>query len=110
VPEPDGCGQILERNNDAGEAVRFGRVVRWAHLEDHLLLLAQIERLSMASSAQVPNVHLMAVFAAEEKVGLQSSLNHVRGAPLASEQRVESQMPPEIVLKKLRAPVHLPLA
>src|SRR6266487_1733489 len=98
MPEPDGCGKILERNNNAGEAVRLGRVVRWAHLEDHLLLLAQIERLNMASAAQVPNVHLMPVFAAEEKVGLHAVFDHVRRAPFTAEQRVESQVPPIIVM------------
>src|SRR4029450_12124485 len=64
----------------------------------------------MASSAQVPSVYLMAVFATQEQIGLQSAFDHVRCPPLAGEQRVESQMPPEIVLKKLGAAVHLPLA
>src|SRR6266567_8351115 len=109
MPEPDRCGQILERNNDAGEAVRFGWVVRRTHFEDHLLLLAQIERLDMAAAAQVPDVHLMAIFAAEEQVGLKSVFDHIRRAPFACEKRVESKMPPEIILKKLRAAIQFPL-
>ncbi len=52
----------------------------------------------MASSAQIPNVYLMSVFAAEEKVGLHAVFDHVRRAPFTAEQRVESQMPPEIVM------------
>src|SRR5436190_12987539 len=84
--------------------------MRRTHLENHLLLFAQIERLEMASSAQVPNVHLMAVFAAEKQLRLQSTFDHVRRAPLAAQQRVETQMPPEIVMKKLRSAVHFPLA
>ena len=84
--------------------------MRGTHLEDHLLLFAQIQRLDMAAAAQVPDVHLMAIFATEEKVRLKSALDHVRRTPFAGEQRVESQMPPEIILKKLGSPVHLPLA
>src|SRR5205809_8082187 len=84
--------------------------MRRTHLENHLLLFAQIVRLKMASSAQVPNVHLMAVFAAEKQLRLQSTFDHVRRAPLAAQQGVETQMPPEIVMKKLRSTVHFPLA
>src|SRR5436853_7282723 len=64
----------------------------------------------MASPAQVPYMHLMAVFAAQKKVRLQSAFNHVQRAPLAAQQRVETQMPPKIVMKKLRTAVHFPLA
>src|SRR6266699_1660443 len=110
MPEPDRRGQILQRNHDTNKAVGLGRVMRGTHLEDHLLLLAQIERLDMASSPQVPNVHLMAVFAAEKQLRLQSTFDHVRRAPLATQQGVETQMPPEIVMKKLRSTVHFPLA
>src|SRR5437016_13273139 len=84
--------------------------MRRTHLENHLLLFAQIERLKMASSAQVPNVHLMAVFAAENQLRMQATFDHVRRAPLAAQQGVETQMPPVIVMKKLRSTVHFPLA
>ena len=63
----------------------------------------------MATPTQIPNVHLMTVFAAQEQIGLQSVFDHVRGAPFAGQQRVETEMPPEIVLEKLWTPVHLPL-
>ena len=43
----------------------------------------------MASPAQIPDVHLMTIFAAEEQVGLQSVLDHIRRAPLTTEQYVE---------------------
>ncbi len=52
----------------------------------------------------------MAVFAGQKQVRLQSAFNHVRRAPLAAQQRVETQMPPKIVMKKLRTTVHFPLA
>src|SRR5436853_6311842 len=99
MPEPDRRGQILQRNHDTNKAVGLGWVMRGTHLEHHLLLFAQIERLDMASPAQVPYMHLMAVFAAQKKVRLQSAFNHVRRAPLAAQQRVETQMPPKIVVR-----------
>src|SRR5213596_4220088 len=63
----------------------------------------------MPASTQIPDMHLMSIFVAEEEVRLQSVFNHIRRAPFATQQRVESQMPPEIVMQKLWAPTHLPL-
>src|SRR5438132_5203610 len=63
----------------------------------------------MPASTQIPDMHLMSIFAAEEKVRLQSVFDHIRRAPFAAQQRIETQMPPEIVMQKLWAPVHLPL-
>src|SRR5205085_9192965 len=77
---------------------------------DHLLLLAEVQRLEMTTPAQIPDMHLVAVFAAEQQVGLKPILDHVRLPPFAGEQGVETKMPPEIIMEKLRAPVHLPLA
>src|SRR5437899_10592453 len=63
----------------------------------------------MPASTQSPDMHLMSIFAAEEEVRLQSVFDHIRRAPFATQQRVEPQMPPEIVMQKLWAPTHLPL-
>src|SRR5947208_13381728 len=63
----------------------------------------------MPAAAQIPHMHLMSIFAAEEEVRLQSVFDHIRRAPFAAQQGVEPQMPPEIVMQKLRAPIHLPL-
>src|SRR5438552_5218196 len=63
----------------------------------------------MPASTQIPDMHLMSIFAAEEEVRLQSVFDHIRRAPFATQQRVEPQMPPEIVMQKLWAPTHLPL-
>src|SRR4029077_3614198 len=41
--------------------------------------------------------------------GLNSVLNHFRSAPLAADQRVESEVPPKIVVQKLVAAVDFPL-
>src|SRR5437870_13370791 len=63
----------------------------------------------MPASTQIPDMHLMSIFAAEEEVRLQSVFDHIRRAPFATQQRVEPQMPPAIVRQKLWAPTHLPL-
>ena len=52
----------------------------------------------------------MAVFVAQQEVGLQAVFDHVRRAPLAGEHGVETEMPPEVVMEYLRAAIHLPLA
>src|SRR6186997_1895335 len=63
----------------------------------------------MATTAKVPDVHLMPVFTGKQKVGLESAFDHVWRAPLAGQQRVESQMPPKIIMQELWASIHLPL-
>src|SRR5947207_13763892 len=63
----------------------------------------------MPASTQIPDMHLMSIFVAEEEVRLQSVFDHIRRAPFATQQRIEPQMPPEIVMQKLWAPTHLPL-
>src|SRR5207244_12069351 len=95
--------------NAAAEADRLRRVWRGTHLEGRLLFVPYIEGLQMPASTQIPDMHLMSIFAAEEEVRLQSVFDHIRRAPFATQQRVEPQMPPEIVMQKLWAPTHLPL-
>src|SRR6266403_1761861 len=63
----------------------------------------------MPSPAQIPHMHLMPVFTAYQEIGLHTVLDHVRSAPFAAEQRVESEVPPKIVMQKLRAAVDFPL-
>src|SRR6266403_4706908 len=63
----------------------------------------------MPSPAQIPHMHLMPVFTAYQEIGLHTVLDHVRRAPFAAEQRVESQVPPKIVMQKLTATVDFPL-
>src|SRR5947207_209504 len=63
----------------------------------------------MPAATQIPDMHLMSIFAGEEKIRLQSVFDHLRRAPFATQQRIETQMPPEIVMQKLWAPIHLPL-
>ena len=64
----------------------------------------------MPTATQIPDMHLMSLLAAQEKVGLEPAFNHVGRAPFAGQQRVESQMPPKIIMQELRAPIYFPLA
>src|SRR4051812_48589546 len=74
------------------------------------MLLAQIEGLHMAPLLQVPEVQLVAVLTVEEQLGLHPALDHLWRAPLAADQRVVAEMPPEVVVQVLRAAVDLPPA
>src|SRR5262245_33036067 len=55
MPEPNRSTQVFERDDDTGESICPGRVVRGAHLENHLLLRAKVKRLKVAPLAQIPN-------------------------------------------------------
>src|SRR5262249_18800477 len=55
-------------------------------------------------------MHLVAIFTAQKQVWLHSVFDHVRRAPFAAHQRVETEVPPKIILKELWTTVHLPLA
>ena len=84
MPQPNGGGQILQRNDHTDKPVRFGRVVCRTHLENQLLLFAEVECLEMTAPTQIPNVHLMTVLAAEEQIWLEPVFDHVRRSPFAA--------------------------
>src|SRR5512143_2833778 len=63
----------------------------------------------MSSSTQIPYMHLMSVFAAKKQIRLNSVLNHLRRSPFATQQRVKPEVPPKIVMQKLRVTVDFPL-
>jgi len=51
LPKPDRGRQILQRNDYPNESVRLGRVMSRAQFQDHLLLLAEVQRLDMTPPA-----------------------------------------------------------
>src|SRR5215472_13620846 len=59
---------------------------------------------------QVPDVEFVAVAAAQQYFGIHSVLHHARRSPFAGDDGVESQVPPEIICKFLRATIQLPLS
>ena len=83
--------------------------MRGAQLEDELVLLAQVQHLAVAAPAQVPDVQIVTIAAVEQDVGHKAVLERLRRAPLAGDQSIVAQMPPEVVGEVLRASVELPL-
>ena len=57
---------------------------------------------------QIPDVQSAAVSAGEQMVRLQAGLDLIRYAPLACDQGVMAQMPPEIIGQLLRTAVDFP--
>src|SRR5690606_15875746 len=110
VPGPHRCGEVLHRDDDPGEAVLPGGVVGGAQFQRHLVLVAQVDLLDVAAPAQVPEVQPVPVLAAEQQVGVDAVLDHVRGAPLGGDRDVAGEVPPEVVGQVLRAAVDLPAA
>src|SRR4051812_19228888 len=84
--------------------------MRWAQLEGDLVLFAQVNTLGEPAIAQIPKIEVVPVLAIEEQVRLDTVLDHVRGAPLAADQGVVAEVPPEVVVQVLVAAVDLPAA
>jgi hypothetical protein len=82
--------------------------MRRSELEHHLVLVAEIERLQVAPFAQIPHVQTVAILLAEEQLRHQASFDHVRRAPFARHERVEPEVPPEIVGQLLLVTFDLP--
>src|ERR1041384_8839697 len=84
--------------------------MRRPELERHLVLVAEVERLDVAPAAQVPDVEAMAVLLAEQQLRDHAALDHLRRAPLARQQGVVAEVPPEVVGEVLRPAIALPAA
>ena len=81
VPQPDGSGQILQRDHHAGKSVGFGRIVRGAQLQYHLLLSAQIKGLHVAAFSQIPHVQRVAIAAFQQNFGNDSRTQSFSACP-----------------------------
>jgi hypothetical protein len=97
MPQPDGRREILQRHDDADEAVSLARIVRRPQLEDHLLLGAEVEHLLVRPALQVPHVQRVPVLAGEQQFRVDAVLDHVRRSPLARDHRVVAEVPPEVI-------------
>src|SRR5438309_7001414 len=64
----------------------------------------------MTPLGQIPDVHLLAITATQQNFRVYAILHHVGRSPFAADDRVESQVPPEIVCELLRSSVQLPLS
>ena len=64
------------------KSICLRRIMRRAHLENHLVLLAKIKRLNVAPLAQIPNMQLMTVSALQEFFGNDAVLDLVAACPI----------------------------
>src|SRR5262249_24080883 len=108
VPQPDRRREIFEARHDTDESVRLLRIVRRAQLEHHLILGAELQDLAMPALLQIPDVQRVAVLARKQHLGIDAGLDHVGRPPLAGDQRVVPEMPPEVVRAILRSAILLP--
>ena len=77
---------------------------QWAEqLEKLNRQIRQVEDLLVAPPPQIPHVQPVAVLLAEEQLGIDAAAHHVGRAPLAADQGVVAQVPPEVVVQELRA-------
>lgn len=109
-PRPDRAFEIGRVDHDADEPVFARRVVRGPHFERHLVLRAEIDRLHVATRAQVPEMQPVPVFVREQVLGHDPVLELRRQRPFARHHVVARQVPPEVVVLVLRAAIDLPAA
>ena len=76
MPQPDRTRQIFQRYHNAVESISLGRIVRRTELKHHLLLRAHVLRLQVPPFAQIPEVHPVAVFLAEQQLGHDTVFDH----------------------------------
>src|SRR4051794_23478428 len=68
----------------------------------------EVDRLHVATCAQVPEVNAVAVSVAEQIFGNDAVLELRRQRPFARDHVVAGQVPPEIIVKLLRTSIDLP--
>src|SRR5262245_21820923 len=110
VPSPDGRRQVLQTHDAIYETMRFGWVVRGPELEEKLVFVTEVDGLYVLALVQIPEMQAPAVLGAEQNFGNQSIFESVGSAPFAGDPSVVTEVPPGVVGKVRRSPIHLPLA
>src|SRR5580765_236566 len=64
----------------------------------------------MTPLGQIPDVQLVAVAASQQDFRIHPLAHHVGSSPFTGDESVESQVPPEIIRKFLRATIQFPLS
>src|SRR5437588_10316311 len=62
----------------------------------------------MTAFVQVPDMHLVPVFAGQQQLRVDAILHHVRSAPFGRDHCVVSKVPPEIVSQVLWTTIFFP--
>src|ERR1700730_10879604 len=83
--------------------------MRGSKFQHHLLLGAKSEGFHVPPLAQITNMQRVTIAALQQNFGVHSLFDHVRRAPLAADERVVSQMPPEVITEILRSAIDFPL-
>src|SRR6202022_4544447 len=83
-------------------------IVSGAHLQCHLMIGAEIDRLDVSPRPKIPEVDPMAIFVREEILRHDSVLELRRQPPLARHHVVAWQVPPEVIVQRLGTATDLP--
>src|SRR6266481_2836025 len=81
LPQPDRRREILQRDDNSGEAKCSRRVMRRPQFQNHLVFLAEIDRLLVLPLPKVPDVESVTVTAGKQVFRIEPVLYFVRSTP-----------------------------
>ena len=76
-----GRGEVFQTVTTPTNPYGLGGIVRRPQFQHHLLLRTEIQHLQMAALAQVPDVHRVTVFAAEQELRVDAVLRPCSACP-----------------------------
>src|SRR6185437_11642730 len=90
------------------EAVLANGIVSRAHFQRHLMIGAEIDRLNIPSSTEIPEVDAMTILVREKVLRHDPILELRRQRPLARHHVIAWQIPPEVIVQFLETTIDLP--
>src|SRR5262249_55252705 len=109
-PGPDRAFQVGRVDHYPEEAVLSDRIMRRPHLECHLVVGAEVDRLYVAPSPEIPEVDPVAVLVRKQVLWDYSVLELRRQPPFARDHVVTREIPPEVIVQVLGSAIDLPTA
>jgi hypothetical protein len=97
-PGPDRSFEVRCVDHDAQEAVLANGIVRRAHLQPHLMVGAEIDRLDVSTGPKIPEMDAMAILVREQILRHDPVLELRWQPPLARHHVVARQVPPEVIV------------
>src|SRR5690349_10177983 len=82
--------------------------MRRSQFQNHLLFLAEINRLLVLPLSKIPKVQLVTIATGKQVFRIEPVLYLVWNTPFACNQRVVAEMPPEVISQFLRSAIHFP--
>src|ERR1700732_2410407 len=107
-PGPDRPFEVGGVDHDTQEAVLANRIVSGPHFQRHLMVGAEIDRLDVSPLPKIPEVNPMAILVGEQILRHDPVLELRWQRPLARHHVIAWQVPPEIIMQRLRAAIDLP--